>query len=29
MLTSIDKVGGSKKGQKHANVILEWSLMEV
>ena len=26
MLTSADKVGGSKKGQKHADVILEWSL---
>ena len=25
-LTSADKVGGSKKGQKHADVILEWSL---
>ena len=23
-LTSADKVGGSKKGQKHADVILEW-----
>ena len=27
MLTSADKVGGSKKGQKHADVILEWSLI--
>jgi hypothetical protein len=26
MLTSADKVGGSKKGQKHADVILEWFL---
>ena len=26
MLTSADKVGGSKKGHKHADVILEWSL---
>ena len=27
LLTSADKVGGSKKGQKHADVyILEWSL---
>ena len=25
MLTSADKVGGSKKGQKYADVILEWS----
>jgi hypothetical protein len=28
MLTSADKVGGSKKGQKHADVILEWSLVK-
>ena len=27
MLTSADKVGGSKKGQKHANVKFEWSLI--
>ena len=27
MLTSADKVGGSKKDQKHADVILEWFLM--
>ena len=27
MLTSADKVGGSKKDQKHADVILEWSLL--
>ena len=26
MLTSADKVGGSEKGQKHADVILDWSL---
>ena len=25
-LTSADKEGGSEKGQKHADVILEWSL---
>jgi hypothetical protein len=25
-MTSADKVGGSKKGQNHADVILEWSL---
>ena len=25
MLTSADKVGGSKISQKHADVILEWS----
>ena len=25
MLTYADKVGGSKKGQQHADVILEWS----
>ena len=25
LLTSAKKVGGSKKGQKHADVILEWS----
>ena len=25
MLMSAEKVGGSKKGQKHADVILEWS----
>ena len=24
MLTFADKVGGSKKGKKHADVILEW-----
>ena len=28
MLMSADKVGGSKEGQKHADVILEWSLMD-
>ena len=27
MLRSVDKVGGYKKGQKHADVILEWSLI--
>ena len=27
MLTSADKVGGSKKGQKHADVLLEWSVL--
>ena len=26
-LTSADEVGGSKKGQKHADVTLEWSLV--
>ena len=29
MLMSVDKVGGSKKGQKHADVILEWSLISL
>ena len=33
MLMSADKVGGwvggSKKGQKHADVILEWSLIDL
>ena len=27
MLTSADKMVGSKKGQKHADVILEWFLI--
>ena len=27
LLTSADKVSGSKKGQKHADIILEWSLI--
>ena len=27
-MTSADKVGGSKKGKKHADVILEWSLLQ-
>ena len=26
MQTSADKVGGSKNGQKHADVKIEWSL---
>ena len=29
MLTSADKMGRSKKGQKHADVILEWSLRKI
>ena len=29
MLTSADKGGGSKKGQKHADVILEWSQIPI
>ena len=29
MLTSADKVGGSKKGQNHADVVLEWSLIHI
>ena len=29
MLTSSDKMGGSKKDQKHADVILEWSLRKI
>ena len=28
MLGPLDKEGGSKKGKKHADVILEWSLIQ-